>query len=83
MRSNQVLVALSLLLLAGSAIARQPTPCCLEVSLPGVTNEPRCMIVNLNVRPRRVRARGRTICRLLGGSLPVRGSCGCAGGGPA
>jgi hypothetical protein len=52
--------------------------CCLEVIVPSVAPEPRCMLVHLAVRPRRVGAR--RLCRLVGGR-PARPRLGCTCGG--
>jgi len=63
---------------AGGAMPRrQPVSCCLPVHVPGVTEAARCTVVHLNIRPRRLRAKRRAVCRLLGGNPVVDGGCRC------
>jgi hypothetical protein len=57
--------------------------CCVEVFLPGITPEPRCALVNLNLRPRRLRRHTRAICRLIGGRPLGRDGCPCRPEAPA
>jgi len=50
--------------------------CCIEVSLPDVSPEPRCLVVNFHLR-HRLRVGRRLFCRLAGGRPVVRGKCSC------
>jgi hypothetical protein len=51
--------------------------CCVEVSLPEVAPEPRCLVVNFTLH-RRLHVGRRLFCRLAGGQPVVRGACTCA-----
>ena len=72
--------ALPMLVLAGvlavpAAVHARTVGCCLLVDVPDVTPSPRCLVVNLKVRPRRVSPR--LVCRLAGGRPVRRGGCTC------
>jgi hypothetical protein len=78
MRTRSLLVPFLLLALSTPAAARPRTiGCCLEVFIPGISTEPRCLVVNLRVRPARVSPR--RVCRLAGGDPVRRGTCRCPG----
>ena len=75
------LLALALAAAVPAAAAREdPGPrqvrCCIEVSLPDLSPEPRCLVVNFNLR-HRLRVGRRLFCRLAGGRPVVRGKCSC------
>jgi hypothetical protein len=78
----RAMALLALALAAGvPAAAREHPPsrrvrCCIEVSLPDVSPEPRCLVVHFNLR-HRLRVGRRLFCRLAGGRPVVRGKCSC------
>jgi hypothetical protein len=78
-----LLLALSLAVTAPPPAEARPrtVACCIPVFIPGLSTEPRCLVVNVRVRSRRVGAR--RICRLLGGDPVRRGRCRCPGLGEA
>ncbi len=77
MRTLVVLGLLALLVAPPPARAKPRTgACCLEVpAIPGVTMEPRCLVVNLTVRRRHPSPR--LLCRIAGGDPVRHGTCTC------
>ena len=60
----------------GAAHGSRRVRCCIEVSLPDVSPEPRCLVVHFNLR-HRLRVGRRLFCRLAGGRPVVHGQCTC------
>ena len=75
------IVVLGVVVLGGSVAAAgrgRPVRCCMTVDVPGTTAGPQCVPVTLVVRPPRLAARPRRVCRLVGGRAPREGRCACA-----
>ncbi|MCW5889838.1 MAG: hypothetical protein KIT14_04735 [bacterium] len=47
--------------------------CCVDVEIDGAPARPLCVVLNVRSRPRRVRVRARTACRLIGGRVQSGG----------